>query len=187
MQKSKFDRYLDAFYTQKNVPGLGCMVRQQGQTVYEHYAGYADVENRIPFDGQTIFNLYSATKVVTVTAALQLVERGKLRLTDPLYEYLPEYRHMTVQEGDQVRPAKQPITILHLFTMGSGIRGGRTPEVQQIVADTGGRAPTLAVVRAWAKQPLQFEPGTRFQYGISHDVLGAVIEVVKRPTVKPIL
>ena len=66
-------------------------------------------------------NIYSCSKVATVTAALQLYEQGKFLLDDPLYAFIPEYREMTISDKDGVRKAQNPITLRHLFTMTSGM------------------------------------------------------------------
>jgi CubicO group peptidase (beta-lactamase class C family) len=92
MNFKKITRYLDSFYAEKNIPGLGIKMYHQNRPVYEHYAGYSDVEKKTAFGPDTLFNLYSATKVITCAAAMQLIETGRLRLEAPLYEYIPEYR-----------------------------------------------------------------------------------------------
>ncbi len=184
MDFTKMSAYLDSFYAHKNIPGVGCAVYHRNKPVYEHYTGFSDVENAVRFGPDTLFNLYSATKVITCVAALQLMEAGKYRLEDPLYEYIPQYRHMAVRHvqkdgGEDIREAQRPITIENLFTMSGGLSGSRdTPSVQKVVKETQGKAPTLEVIRAMAKDPLLFEPGTHFKYGVCHDVLGALIEVV---------
>ena len=159
MNFAKFSNYLNTFYAEKNIPGVGLKMYYQNKPVYEHYAGYADVENKIPFGQDTLFNLYSATKVVTCTAAMQLIESDKLRLDAPLHEYIPEYKR-----------AENPITIEHLFTMTGGIGGRHNKNIRP--------ASTLDVIKAVSAEPLLFEPGTHFKYGYCHDVLGGVIEVV---------
>ena len=77
-------------------PGVDCVVMQNHKQIYRHFAGLSDREKQIPMYGNERFILYSASKVITCTAALQLYEKGAFLLTDPLYEYLPEYRNMQV-------------------------------------------------------------------------------------------
>ncbi|MFC5528183.1 serine hydrolase domain-containing protein [Cohnella yongneupensis] len=183
MNFNKLTAYLDRFYEEKNIPGVGLAMYYKHEPVFEHYTGYADVDNRIAFGPETIFRLYSATKVITCTAMLQLVESGQVKLSDPLYAYIPEFEHMTVRnelpDGTQeFRPAITPITIEHLFSMTAGIERYDTPEARSVIEASGGEGRTLDVIRALAKEPLLFEPGTRFKYTVCHDVLGAVIEVV---------
>ena len=167
-----------------DTPGVDCIVMQDHKPIYRHYAGYADREAGLPMNGQERFILYSATKPITCAAALQLYEKGAFLLTDPLYEYIPEFKDMQVAFTDangllQLRKAERPILVRDLFTMGSGLAGERRTEaVKAVIKQTNGAAPTLQVVKAMAKQPLLFEPGTGYCYGISHDVLGGLIEVV---------
>jgi len=187
MNFSKMKAYLDRFYEEKNIPGLGVAMYYKHEPVFEHYAGFSDVENRIRFGPDSIFRLYSATKVITCTALLQLLEAGKFKLDDPLHQYIPEYKNVTVrhvlEDGTaETRPAKNPITIEHLFSMTAGIDTWNTEGVLRSVEASGGEGRTLDVIKALAEEPLLFEPGTHFKYGACHDVLGALIEVLSGRT-----
>lgn len=123
--------------------------------------------------------IYFATKPITCATALQLIERGQLSFTDPLYEYLPEYREMYVKYGTfAISPAKQPIRIVDLFTMCAGLRYDLDiPHLRQLIAETG-----RDFVRALTREPLLFEPGQGWNYSYCHNVLGAVIETVSSMT-----
>lgn len=184
MDFTKLKAYLDTFYAEKNIPGVGFAMYHHHEPVCTHYTGFADVEGQVPFGPDTLFHLYSATKLITCTAALQLLEKGLYALTDPVAAYIPEYsdltvRHMLPDGTEAIRPAQNTLTIEHLFSMRSGISGNRdAAAVQAVLADTQGTASTLDVVRAYAADPLNFEPGMHFQYGISHDVLAGLIEAV---------
>jgi len=170
------------------IPGVDCVVQQGYQTVYRHWSGDADREKGTAMTGQERFFLYSSSKPITCLAALQLYERGKFLLTDPLYEYIPEYRHMavkrTLENGETVlEEAKHPIRIADLFAMTGGFSYDLDlPAIRRVQEETGGRAPTLAVAKALAEEPLLFEPGSQWYYSISHDVIGALIEVVSGKT-----
>ncbi|SFJ33936.1 CubicO group peptidase, beta-lactamase class C family [Paenibacillus sp. UNC496MF] len=187
MSFSKLKDYLNRFYAEKNVPGLGIAVYYKQEPVFEHYAGFSDVENRIEFGPDTIFRLYSATKVITCTALLQLFEAGAFKLGDPLHAYMPEYKDMAVRHrredgAEELRSAQNPIAIEHLFSMSAGIDRRDTAETGRVIKASGGEGRTLDVIRALAKEPLLFEPGTRFKYGACHDVLGALVEVLSGKT-----
>ncbi|NUU62308.1 serine hydrolase domain-containing protein [Paenibacillus agri] len=187
MNFSKLEAYLNSFYKEKNVPGLGFAMYHKHQPVFEHYAGFSDVENGVRFGQDTIFRLYSATKVITCTALLQLYEAGKFRLDDPLSAYIPEYKDMTVRHtlkdgSEELRPAQQPITIEHLFSMTAGIDQRDTKETLRIIEESNGEGKTLDVIKALASEPLIFEPGSRFKYGACHEVIGALIEVLSGQT-----
>lgn len=99
------------------IPGNAVSVCLNGREVFSGQSGYADVEKKIPMTPEHYINIYSCSKVATVTAALQLYEQGRFRLDDPLYEFIPEYREMYVAHPDGVRRAENPITLRHLFTM----------------------------------------------------------------------
>lgn len=162
------------------IPGNAAIVTIEGKEVFAYQSGYADLENKIPFSCDHLLNLYSCSKPATVTAALQLYEKGFFLLDDPLYEFIPEYREITVRSADgTIKKAENPITLRHLFTMTSGLNyRTNVPAISKANSLTGGKMDTLTVVKCLAEEPLDFEPGDRWQYGLSHDVLAAVIEVV---------
>lgn len=166
------------------IPGVDMMVAVDGKTVYRHQAGWRDREKGLPMRGDELYWIYSASKVITCAAALTLYEKGAYLMNDPVSEYIPAFKELTVRrvrpDGQVViEPARQPMTIRHLFTMTSGLDYDlNRPEIREVVERTNGRAPTLEVVGALAKKPLMFEPGSHFLYSLSHDVLAAVVEVI---------
>ena len=161
------------------IPGNGVRVCLEGREVFSYTSGYADVANRIPMTLDHYINIYSCSKVATVTAALQLFERGMYSLDDPLYEFIPEYREMYISDKNGIRKAEGTITLRHLFTMTSGLTYDlQTPAYQKAREITNGRMDTLTVVRSIAGEPLAFEPGKQWNYSVSHDVLAAVVEVI---------
>ena len=178
MNFDALDRYLDSFYREKNIPGLGCAVSVGGEIVHKHFAGFQNVEKEIPFGEDTLVNLYSATKISTVTAAMRLIERGILRPDAPAADYLPELGHMTVRREDgSVTPAENVMLVRHLMSMTAGFTyDGTVRSVRELMRKTDGRPTTRQVVQALAGEPLIFEPGTRFKYSFCHDVLAAVME-----------
>ncbi len=102
-----------------------------------------------------------------------------LDLDDPVSAYLPAYARLTVWDGDGVRPARRTMTVRHLMSMQSGLDYDLTsPAIAEVLARTDGQASTRQLADAKAADPLCFEPGTDYLYSLSHDVLGAVIEVV---------
>lgn len=165
---------------QAGIPGADMMISVDGETVYRHYTGYRDMQSGIAMDGSELYQTYSAAKLVTVTAALSLYEKGAFRLSDPVSAYIPEFADLRVRHEDgQLLPACGTMTVEHLFTMTSGIRYDLAlPAIRKAVAETDGCAPTMEIARAIASAPLAFEPGSHFHYSLSHDVLAAVVEVV---------
>ena len=162
------------------IPGNSVSVCLNGKEVFSYQSGFSDLENRIPMTPDRLFNIYSCSKVTTVTAALQLYERGLFLLDDPLYDFLPAYREMYVKdENGGLTKAKNPITLRHLFTHTSGLTYDmNTPAFNEAQAKNGGELPTVMAMSCPASDPLSFEPGTHWQYSMSHDVLAAVVEVV---------
>ncbi len=172
-------QFLDHMAAERS-PGNAVAVYQGGKLVYEYASGYADLESRTPLNGDELFNIYSCSKVTTVTAGMQLLERGQFLLTDTLYEYIPEFRHMYVRTASgHVVPAQNPITIGQLFTMTAGFNyNTKVPAFDKARRLTEGRMDTVEVIKCLAEEPLSFEPGTHWQYSLCHDVLAGLISVV---------
>ena len=164
----------------ERTPGNVVTVYQGGKLVYQYASGYADLESETPLTGNELFNIYSCSKITTVTAGVQLLERGAFLLSDPLYEYMPEFRDMYVRQADgEIVKAANPIRIGHLFTMTAGFSYDRlAPWVNQLKEDTDGRCPTREMARYLATEPLYAEPGTEYRYSLGHDVLAALVEVI---------
>ena len=170
--------FLDSF-VRDGAPGYDLAILQHGKEIFRHQSGYTNVEKQIPVAGNERYNLYSCSKPITVTAALMLYEEGLYRLDDPLYAILPEFRKMTVCEGDTVREAKNPIRMRDLFTMTAGFTYDReTPALKRAKVETNGRCGTREIMRYLAEDPLSFEPGTHWKYSLCHDVLAAAVEVM---------
>jgi CubicO group peptidase (beta-lactamase class C family) len=168
--------------------GTACTVIRRGEVLYEEYLGYADLEHKRKIEPDTIYRIYSMTKVITCVAALMLYEKGVYLLNDPLEEYLPEFKNPRVYRYSDrgaisISPAAGPIRIKDLFTMSSGLTyGGAGTETerqtQAVMENAVETMDTRALSKALASIPLAFDPGTRWQYGTSHDVLAALIEVL---------
>jgi CubicO group peptidase (beta-lactamase class C family) len=182
-------------FTEKGPSGCSLQVMHQGNTIYKDYVGFANKEDEIAINEDTIFRIYSMTKVVTCTAALMLYERGLFLLNDPLEKYLPEFKNIKVYHKNDngevtVRPATRSILVKDLFTMTSGLTyGGEANETEIQVAKTfqqlqekGEKLTNRRLSEVLAAIPLAFEPGSRWHYGLSHDVLGALIEVLSKKT-----
>lgn len=157
--------------------GNALLFGDRNGVTFENYAGEADAEKHTPVTGNTIFHMYSMTKVMTVVCALSLWEKGLLDLDAPVSDYIPEYAKLSVSDNGRVRTAEKTMTVRHLFTMTSGLTylyeyAEKTPDCLLKDLDTVGFAKALAAL------PLAFEPGQRFNYSLSHDVLGAIIEVI---------
>lgn len=166
------------------IPGCACDVYREGEMVYSGSAGFADMESCTPMDGDRLMFMYSSTKVVTATAAMMLVEEGRIAVNDPLSRYLPEFADVKVRrirpDGlPEIVPPASPILVKHLFNMTSGYDYGvDNDEIEKIRVESDGRCPTRAIVSTLAKRSLLFDPGTHWLYGMSHDILAALVEEV---------
>jgi CubicO group peptidase (beta-lactamase class C family) len=167
--------YLDSL-EKCGIPGCDCAVYHDHKPVFRHTAGYADSGKTKPLTSANTYWLYSASKVITCTAVMRLVEKGSIHLDSPVSDYLPEYGNLKVRNGSAVEQAKNAMTIRHLLSMQSGLNYNlNAPSILRALERTGQQAATREIIKALADEPLDFEPGTHFQYSLSHDVLGAVI------------
>lgn len=170
--------YLDGFLAY-GIPGFDCVVYSGGREVYRHWNGFRDIARTVPIDGSESYYLYSASKPITCTAALQLYEKGAFRLEDPLYLYMPEFKDMYVKDNGSIRKAKKHITIENLFCMTAGFSYDVWSEqLKKARLETNGTCPTREVMRYLAEEPLEFEPGERWLYSLCHDVLAALVEAL---------
>ncbi len=162
------------------IPAADCVVYHKHRPVFRSMAGYSDGAQTIPVSNRDYYWLYSSTKVATCTAVLQLMEQGKLALTDEVGAYLPAYKSMLVREADgTLIPAARSIRIVDLLTMSSGLSYDlQAKPIRELLKAQGGSATTRQVMDALALEPLCFHPGERYQYSLSHDVLGAVVEAI---------
>lgn len=162
------------------IPGNAVSVCIDNKEVFSYSSGYSDLEKGIPMTSDKLINIYSCSKVATVTAALQLYEKGFFLLDDPLYDFIPEFKNVSVKgENGDLRAPVRPITLRHLFTMTSGLTYNRTTKaIEKAREITNGRMDTLSVVKCLAEDPLAFDPGDKWLYSLSHDVLAAVVEVI---------
>ena len=176
---SKLDAFLDELLA-SGIPGNDCLVCRNGEVIYRKYSGFADKEQKQPLNGNEKYQIFSCSKLITCCAALQLWERGLFQLDDELSRYLPEYARMTVKTCDGgVKEAVNPITLRHLFTMTAGFNYDlQSKSIRRAVDATSGACQTREVIRFLAQEPLEFEPGTKWQYSLAHDVLAAVVELL---------
>ena len=174
----KLEETLDQFL-EVGIPGNDCIVCHNGKVIYRKQRGFADREKQTPMTGQEHYSIFSCSKPITCAAALQLWEKGLYNLDDELCKYMPEFSDMKIAGHGGLVPAKNRITIRHLFTMTAGFDyNGSSPSIKKCWQDTEGKCPTREVMKYLAKEPLSFEPGEKWQYSLCHDVLAAFVEVV---------
>ena len=182
---------------QKRIAGGSALIARQDKIAYLTTAGMQDVAGKVPLTESTIFRLASMTKPITAVAVMILVDEGKLRVTDPLSQYLPEFKDMTVlvpsKDGKTytIVKAAREITIHDLLTHSSGLTYNfiNKPFVGQMYREAGisdGLVETPGAigdnVSKLAKLPLVCQPGAAWEYGLSFDVLGRVVEVASGKT-----
>jgi len=180
MNFKKLEKLMDSFVEQNYAPGNTMCVYLGGNKVFDYSCGYSDINSKTPMSGNEHFYLYSCSKITTVTAALQLVEKGVILLNDPLYEYIPEYKNMYIKKGNgELVKATKDIKILNLFNMTAGFTYNFDSEgIKKARELTGGSMDTATVAKCIAADPLSFEPGEKFQYSLCHDVLAGLVSVV---------
>ena len=185
---------MGAHVQEELLPGATTLIARRGRIVHLETVGWADVAQRRPLSVDTIVRIYSMTKPITVVAALMLWEEAGFLLDDPIGDYLPELAGMQVLRGMEgsvplLEPPRGTITIRHLMTHTSGMTygyfGPEDEPGERLYAEAELLRPhqTLAqMVTALGRLPLLFEPGTRWQYSVSIDVLGRLVEVLSGQT-----
>jgi len=169
---------------QKAVPGVVATAANAGGVVYEGAFGRRDLTTGVAMTTDTVVWIASMTKAVTATAAMQLVERGKLSLDAPAAAVVPELKAAQVLEGfdaagqPKLREPKRPITLRHLLTHTAGFSYEIwNPAVAQYQAITNTPGITTCT-NAALTTPLMFDPGERWEYGINIDWAGKMVEAV---------
>ncbi|MEO7222130.1 MAG: serine hydrolase domain-containing protein [Devosia sp.] len=170
--KERADAVVDAALG-NNIVGCVVLINQGGQRVYARAAGYADREAASPVAEDTIFRLASITKPIVATTALRMIDLGLLSLDDPVTKYLPFF---SPKAPDGSTPV---ILIRHLLSHTSGLTYGSMPADVTGGSDTRPLIPLEENLRRLARAPLQFLPGTKWEYGTSIDVLGGVIGAIE--------
>lgn len=179
MDFTELKRFLNHL-TSWRMPGNTVSVYLHNKEVFRYSSGYSNLENKTPMTGDELLNLWSCSKISSVTAALQLYEKGKFLLSDPLYEYLPEFKEMLIVHpaGEQV-VAKNPITIHDLFRMSAGLSyNTNSVSIRNARAELGDNFTLRDLAKAVANEKLLYEPGTSWNYSLCIDMLGALVEVI---------
>ena len=182
-----FRRYVD----DGRLAGWQVMVSRRGDVAHHSTYGVRSFESSEPFTEDTVVRLYSMTKPLTTIAAMQLVEQGLVQLKDPVAKFIPAFSATPVYRSGSVQkpmtePQTLPMLVWHLMTHMSGLTYGfhNTHPVDAMYRNQGfewGQPEDIdlaACCERWAQLPLVFQPGTEWNYGISTDVLGRIVEVV---------
>ncbi|BBC31583.1 Beta-lactamase [Streptomyces graminofaciens] len=185
------DEYLSHQVDDGRLPGYLLSLARHGRVAHLTTYGHRDLRSRLPVETDTLWRMYSMTKPVTSVAALILIEEGRLSLDDPVARYIPAFAEPRVYESGEgadtrTRPAERPILVRHLMTHTSGLTFGFYYDhpVDALYRDAGLEnsvrpGATLAqTCDEYARLPLQFEPGTQWNYSVATNVLGRIVEVV---------
>lgn len=190
--------FMQRYVDEGKLPGIATLVARNGEIVHLNTVGYADIASGKALGVDTIYRIYSMSKPIVVAAALTLFEEARFALDDPVARYIPEIGEMQVwagMEGDRpvLVPQDRPMTIRHLMAHTSGMTYGffsasNWAETQW--AESG----ALAIDQALADMPavlkglpLLFQPGERWHYSVSIDVIGLLIEIISGQTLDAFL
>ncbi|WP_328185849.1 serine hydrolase domain-containing protein [Marinobacter sp. OP 3.4] len=180
--------HLDENYIRPGkLPGAVTLVARKGEVAWVNAQGMMDVERNKPARRDTLFRIYSMTKPVTSIAMMQLYEQGRFLLDDPVHKYIPSWKHLGVYDSGihpnfVTRPAATTMTIRDLFTHMSGLTYGflfrsNVDAAYRALKLDGGKDLTLdKLVEHLAEMPLEFDPGTAWNYSVATDVLGYLVQ-----------
>jgi CubicO group peptidase (beta-lactamase class C family) len=194
------DEHLQRYISSGKLPGTLTVVYHRGEVAHWSAQGFSDRERGKPVTDDTIFRIYSMTKPIVSVALMQLYERGLVQIDDPVHRYIPSWEKLRVyQSGSypefQTAPCERPMTVRDLLSHQSGLTYGYAPVPgpeggrQRVTTAVGaaycqmgiGRAatPTLQhMIEALSELPLDFSPGTAWNYSVSTDVVGYLVEVI---------
>ena len=187
---SLIQKYLDKIVADKEVAGCSCLVIKDGQELGYYEAGLRDVKDKLPITRDTIFRLFSMTKPITSIATMQLVENGQLSLTDPVSKFLPGFKNQKYyDENGELCEVIEEMTVKNLLDMTSGlcypglackaeVETGMFMAKAAKKLHTDEEMSTYDLMNELGKLPLAFAPSDKWNYSLSADVLGAIVEIV---------
>jgi CubicO group peptidase (beta-lactamase class C family) len=187
----RLDRRLARWVDAGQIPGFLVTVARHGRLVHVGRYGSRHVEDGLAVEPDTRWRIYSMTKPITSVAAMMLYEEGAFQLTDPIAHWLPEFADTRVYVAGSAQrpvtePQTEPIRVWHLLSHTSGLTYGfhhahAVDEMYRAAGFEWGSPPgadLAACTEQWAALPLLFQPGSEWNYGVSTDVLGRLVEVV---------
>ena len=173
----------------KTVAGCSCLVAKNGEELGYYEAGYRDIDNALPITRDTIFRMFSMSKPITSIAVMQLIENGRLCMSDPVSKFLPGFKNQRCYRNGKITSVTGEVTVKNLLDMTSGLcYPGEIYEAERDTAvfleeaskkmHTENEMTTYELCNELGKLPLAFNPGDKWNYGLSADVLGAIVEIV---------
>lgn len=163
--------------------GVVSMLARHGEIVHFENYGTLDMDTGAPIEKDSLFRIYSMSKPITTVAAMMLYEEGKFQLTDPVSKFLPEFANLKVMDegGSMVAPERamtMQMLMSHTAGLTYGVFGDTLVDRQYRDAEILGNTDLAEMTSRLGEIPLQYQPGTRFHYSVSVDVLGRVVEVL---------
>jgi CubicO group peptidase (beta-lactamase class C family) len=194
MSKAAFDRiedhlkrrYIDA----GRFPGTQLLVYRRGKIVHNAALGFADVERKTPVKDDTIYRIYSMTKPITSVAFMMLVEEGRVALDEPVHKYIPEWKNLGVFQAGVTpafltKPPSRPMLIVDLLRHTSGLTYAFQNRTnvdaayrESKIGDVEKAGTMQSMIDDLAKIPLEFSPGEAWNYSVSTDVIGYLVEKI---------
>ncbi|WP_037915110.1 serine hydrolase domain-containing protein [Actinacidiphila yeochonensis] len=192
---ARIGSHFGAYVEDGRLAGWLSLISRDGRIAHLETAGHRDKEAGLPVESDTLFRTWSLTKPITSVAAMILYEEGRLGLHEPVSDYIPSLANVRVYQRGPVAapvtvPAAEPVRIWHLLTHTAGFTYGfhHAHPVDEIYTAEGfewSAPPEMDLATAvdtWAGLPLLHHPGERWNYGVSSDILGRVIEIVSGQT-----
>ena len=184
--------YLEREVAENKLPGMIALAQRRGKLVHHSRHGLMDIEAGRPMEADALFRIYSMTKPIVSLALMMLHDEGRLQLHDPVAKYIPSIGKMKVfshvtDRAPQFVGQDPPMTVFHLLTHMSGFNNGKDPfhPADQLFARAGKRhgffrrdMPLEKLIAHFADLPLKFQPGGDWNYGVSTDVLGYLLQVI---------
>ncbi|MBL64420.1 MAG: serine hydrolase [Opitutae bacterium] len=179
---AKVDEVMLDFVAKKKLAGAIVAVARHGKVVHFGTYGKMDLERDKEMTEDAIFRIYSMSKAITTAAALMLLEEGKYSLDDPVSKYIPEFKELTVWENGESKPAESVMTVKQLMLHTSGLSygfvgNGHVEQEYKKRKPLDHQGSLQGMTKTLSEIPLAFEPGSKWQYSVSIDVLGRLIEI----------
>ncbi|MGB0112536.1 MAG: serine hydrolase domain-containing protein [Ilumatobacteraceae bacterium] len=188
---ARIDRHFQGYIDDKKLTGWHIAISRGGKIVHSSTSGHRDVASGAPFTDDSVVRMFSMSKPITSVAAMMLYEEGAFELKSPIAKWLPEFADTPVYKSGSFLapvtvPQSEPIRVWHLLTHTSGLTYGfHNNHVTDAIYRRNGfewgnppGADLAECCRLWGQMPLAFQPGSEWNYGVSTDVLGRLVEVV---------
>jgi len=201
---SKLGEYFNNKIKENKIPGAIVLIRKKNKIIFQNEYGYSNYHKKIKFKKDDIFRIASMTKLIANLAVLDLIEKGLISLEDPIEKYIPKFKNPTILEtfnpldsSYTSKKALNKISIKHLLTHTSGLTYGTSSvSYNDNSSDLAAIYTKAGIVELYSSKdikmgenidklailPLSFEPGTKYSYGMSTDVLGHLIEIISGQT-----